>query len=144
MVQKFTREAIAQVADIHTVPPVPGRTVPVDRSFEMPVRLYAAFAALCFGFVAVTGIGFATPEMILPLAVFTVFIAAFFLVPALWTRMAPGTAVAPRGWAEFRRTGIRTYTGHNTAAAASIQMLLLPVLLFAWGVATVTIAALVR
>ena len=144
MVQKFTREAIAQVADIHTVPPVPGRTVPVDRTFEMPGRLYAAFAALCFGFVAVTGAGFATPEMILPVAIFVVFIAGFFLVPALWTRLAPDTAVRARGWAEFRRNGVKTYTGHNTANAASIQMLLLPVLLFAWGVATVTIAALVR
>ena len=144
MVQKFTREEIAKVAVIHAAPPVPGRNVPVDRSFEIPTRLYATFAGLCFGFLAVLTTGFGNPGLIIPMAIFAFVIGAFFAVPAIWTRLTPENPVRPQGWAAFCRNGIRVHTGHNTAMAASIQMLLLPVLLFGWGVTVVIIAAVVR
>ena len=144
MVQKFTREEIAKVAIIHAAPPVPGRDVPVDRSFELPTRLYAAFAGLCLAFLGITAYGFGNPGLVIPMAIFTLFIVAFFAVPAIWTRLAPDNAVRPKSWANFRQNGIRTYTGHNSAQAATVQMLLLPVLLVGWGVAVVTIAAVVR
>ena len=144
MVRQYTREQIAKVADIHAAPPIPGRNVAVDRTFEMPVRLYASMVTLCLGFVAVTALGFGNANLIIPMAVFSVFIAGFFAIPAIWTRLAPDNPVKHRKWDEFRRAGIHTNAGHNTAAEASIQVLLLPVLLFLWGVTTVTIAAIVR
>ena len=145
MAEQLTRRQIAEIADIRTAPPqarVPMHEV--DRTFELPTRLYAIFAGLCLGFIAVTGIGFANPEMILPVAIFAIFIAGFFVVPAIWTRLAPEAPVKAKSWIRFKREGIAALTGHMTANEAMAQMLVLPVLLFAWGVATVTIAALVR
>jgi hypothetical protein len=115
-----------------------------DRTFELPVRLHVITAALYLGFVAVMGLGFANPEMVIPLAIFGLFIAAFFGVPALWARMNPPTASRALRWSEFRRDGIASWTGRLTARDASVQVLILPVLILCWGIACVVIAAVVR
>ena len=94
--------------------------------------------------LAVTALGFSSPELIIPMVIFTFFIVAGFGVPAIWTRIAPEPADKALGWAKFKREGIATLTGRNTAGQATVQVLILPVLLLAWGVAVVTIAALVR
>ena len=87
--------------------------------------------------------GFANPEMVLPVAIFAVFVVAGFGVPAMWTRLAPGTRSRALSWERFRREGIITAYGPVSARDASVQVLILPVLIFLWGVFTVTIAALV-
>ena len=145
MAEQLTRHQLAEIADILVAPPAPATPQhQVDRTFELPTRLYAVFAGLCLGFIAVTGIGFANPEMILPVAIFAVFIAGFFIVPAIWTRLAPEAPTKALSWGKFKSEGIQALTGHMTANEAMAQMLVLPVLLFVWGVVTVAIAAIVR
>lgn len=143
MAERVTRELVAEKAIVHPEAALlpPGI---VDRSFEMPTGLYAAVAALFLGFMAVTGIGFATRELILPLAVIVLFIFAFFGVPAIWVRMVPESRRPSMSWNRFRREGIATEFGRLTANEAMVQVLILPVLIFLWGIATVTIAAIVR
>lgn len=140
MVEQFTREQIADKATIHINPPVRHE---VNRTFELPTRLYAATVGLFLAYVALMGAGFAHPEMILPVAIFAMFITAGFGVPAIWTRLAPDTAPRAMTWKRFVREGIITATGRTTARDACVQVLILPVLIFLWGVAAVTIAALV-
>ena len=41
-------------------------------------------------------------------------------------------------------SGIQTLSGHLTAAEASIQVLMLPVLILFWGVSVAVIVAVVR
>ena len=142
MVQKLTREQLAEHAIIHDAP-VYRRNAPLDRSFELPTALYAATASLFLAFVAIMAVGFANPNMILPTAIFALFIIAGFSVPALWVRLQPENPVQAKSWAEFRAHGIQTATGRVGAGAATAQVLILPVLVVLWGVTTVTIAAIV-
>jgi len=143
MAERITRELIAEKAIVHDVLPLHQPTT-VDRSFELPGGLYVATAALFFGFLAVMAMGFGNPALILPMAIFVVFIAMFFAVPAMWMRMKPEQTQRLTPWGRFQREGVMTPFGHVTAGAAAAQVLVLPALVFMWGVAVVTIAALVR
>ena len=140
MSRHLTREAIAQYAEIR---PQLLEPVVVDRSFELPKALYIATAALYLGFIGVMAVGFSTPGLIIPLAICAIFFGMFFAVPAMWVRMKPESAVKDLGWDRFRRQGVATMTGRLSAGEAAAQMLVLPMLIFLWAVACVTIAALV-
>lgn len=143
MAEQLTREQIAKAAEIRGAPPVRDRNDPVDRTFELPTGLYAATVALFLGFIGVMAIGFGNPEMAIPLVIFAFFIVAGFGIPAIWTRLAPGTKSKPIGWARFQQDGVQTAYGRTTARDATVQVLILPALIFLWGVIAVTIAALV-
>lgn len=141
MVEQLTREKIAQYADIRVE--APRVTAPTDRTFELPTGLYAATVALFLGFIGTLAIGFGNPEMVIPFVIFAIFVVAGFGVPAIWTRLAPETKSRPKTWGRFRQEGIMTAYGRTSARDATVQVLILPVLIFAWGIVCVTIAALV-
>ena len=65
-------------------------------------------------------------------------------VSAMWMRMKPDHAQELTSWSRFSREGIMTAFGRSTAGAATVQVLILPVLILAWGLVAVTIAAVVR
>ncbi len=121
----------------------PRHQVEADRNFGLPTALYGATVAGYLGFLLVVGSAFANPVLAIPMAIFVVFIIAGFGVPALWTRLA-GNASAPQTLGEFEAKGIQTATGRLAAKDASIQVLILPVLLVCWGLAVAVIAAVVR
>ena len=77
------------------------------------------------------------------MAIFTLFIVAGFGLPALWTRIGPEHGGRNMSWAQLSSKGIATHTGRVTARDAMAQVLILPALIFCWGIVTVTIAALV-
>lgn len=143
MAERITRQLIAEKAIVHAAPvlPEPKKT---DRGFELPSGLYIAMATLFFGFVGVMASGFSSPAMIIPTAIIVIFVAVFFAVPTLWARMKPDNPQRPLSWQRFTAKGIMTATGHSEAGAATVQVLILPALIFLWGVAVVTVAALVR
>ena len=141
MSKLLTRELIAEQAAIVEAP---RKRHEVDRTFELPKGLYAATVALYLGFLAIMATGMSSPGLIIPMAIFTVFIVAGFGIPAIWTKLAPKTASKQMSFAQLRRDGISTLTGRLPAKDAAVQMLILPVIIFCWGVATITIAALVR
>jgi hypothetical protein len=78
------------------------------------------------------------------MAVIVLLIAAFFGVPAIWTRLAPASGRDPKSWGRFRSEGVQTAFGPSQARDATVQVLILPALIFVWGIAVVTIAAIVR
>ena len=141
MSKLLTRELIAEQAAIVEAP---RKRHEVDRTFELPKGLYAATVALYLGFLAVMATGMSSPGLIIPMAIFTVFIVAGFGIPAIWTKLAPKTASKQMSFAQLRRDGISTLTGRLPAKDAAVQMLILPAIIFCWGIATITIAALVR
>ena len=144
MAQKFNRAAIETQATVHDAPPVPRAAYVVDRNFELPRGIYIATVACYLTFLATTALAFSTPELIIPMVIFTVFIVAGFGLPTVWTKLSPDAPAKARSWTAFQRDGIKSLTGHNTAGAATVQVLILPVLLVVWGLAVVTIAAIVR
>lgn len=113
-----------------------------DRTFGLPPVLHFVTAALFLGFLATLGIGFSAPEMVIPLAICVIIVGALFAVPAKWVRMGPENRDHALGWNEFRANGIATHTGQCDGRSATILVLLLPALIFCWGLAVVTIAAL--
>ena len=140
MSKHFTRELVAEQAIILDSPQV---THEVDRSFELPKGLYVATVAFYLGFLAVMAAGLSTPGLIIPMAIFTLFIVAGFGLPALWTWITPDHKGRNMSWARLASQGIATHTGRVSARDAAVQVLILPALVFCWGVTTVIIAALV-
>lgn len=143
MSKQFHDHFVTGKARIVEAPAAPARhQVEVDRNFELPVGLYATTVGLYFAFLGVLFAGLATPGLIIPMAIFAVFIVGIFGVPAVWTRLK-GNVSEPMTMGVFERKGIMTHTGHCNARDAKIQMLILPVLIVAWACAIVTIVALV-
>lgn len=143
MAERITRQLVAEKAIIHEAPALRAPTT-VDRNFELPLGLYAATAALYLAFVGVMALGFGNPGLIVPMGIIVTFIAMFFAVPAMWMRMKPDHPQRLTGWARFQQRGIVTAFGHTGAGAATVQVLILPVLILVWALAVATIAALVR
>lgn len=143
MVEQLTRDRIAERATIHAEPPAAFQQPPVDRTFELPRALYVATVACFLGFLAVMAVGFSSPGLILPMAIFVFFIVAGFGLPTIWATLKPDSDSKALDLARFGKHGIQTLTGHTTATQATVQVLILPVLILMWGLAAVTIAAIV-
>jgi hypothetical protein len=143
MAERLSREFIAEHAVIHEVPPLRAATA-VDRSFELPPALFVGTAGCYLAFLATMVVGFGNPHLVIPMAICVIFVGMAFAVPAMWMRMKPDHAQNLTSWSRFSRHGIMTAFGRSTAGAATVQVLILPVLILAWGLAVVTIAALVR
>lgn len=113
-----------------------------DRNFGLPPALYGATIAGYFGFLVILGTVFTNPHLAIPLAICAIIIVAGFAVPAVWTRLR-GNVSAPQTLGEFETRGIMTNTGWLSAGEASTQVLILPALLLAWGIAVAVIVAIV-
>ncbi|WP_379921966.1 hypothetical protein [Erythrobacter sp. R86502] len=122
--------------------PLARNQVESDRNFGLPTALYAATVGCYLGFLVIAWTAFANPVLAIPMIIFAGFIIAGFGVPAIWTRLAGNTS-APATMGEFARRGIMTATGRLAARDATVQMLILPVLLVVWGAAVAVIAAVV-
>ena len=116
--------------------------VDVDRNFGLPTAFYAIMAACYAGFLVITVTAFASPLLIVPMAVISAFLVMFFGIPTAWTRFR-GNVSKPATIGEFEVKGIMTNTGLLRPRDAATQMLVLPVLLVLWGLAVVIIAAIV-
>jgi hypothetical protein len=136
------RELIAEKAIVHSDLALHGPTI-VDRTFELPRALYAMTVGLFLAFLGVMTIGFGNPELALPMVLFAFTIVAGFGICTIWATMKPEKDRRALSWNTFSRTGIQIATGRITAKEASIQVLMLPLLIFLWGIAAVIIAALV-
>jgi len=143
MAERLNREFVAEKAIIHEAPALSSPAT-IDRTFELPTALYVGTAGGYLGFLALMTITFGNRELILPMAIFVLFILMGFGVAAIWMRMKPGNPQTLTAWGRFRQYGIKTAFGHASAGAASVQVLLLPGLVFVWGLAIATIAAVVR
>jgi hypothetical protein len=120
----------------------PAERACTDQSFELPSGLYVAMALLFAGFVGVLGVGFRGGHMAVVYGVIFAFIAAFFAIPAMFPAMAPDRRKA-LSWAMFRMRGIETATGRSSAGEATVLVLLLPFLIFCFGMAIAAIAMIV-
>lgn len=141
MAERLNREIVAEKAIVHAEAPalrVPHR---VDRSFELPGVVYGLTAFGYFGFVALAAAAFGNRELMLPIGIIVIFLVMFFGVNAKWVRMNPDNPQHATSWDRFQRDEIQIATGPLRAKDALIQVLLLPALILAWGVAVVAIAA---
>lgn len=103
-----------------------------DQTFELPGGLYVAMASFFTGFVAVLAMVLHGGHLAVAFGVIFAFITAYFAVPWMFPRTAGKSALS---WDEFRDRGIVTATGHTTAREAAVLVLLLPSLIFCFGLA---------
>jgi len=114
-----------------------------DFSFGLPTVLYVGTLASYLAFLAVMAVSFQSREMVLPMVIFVTFIAMLFGTPAMWAFIAPDSQTQALSWLEFMRNGVDTWTGPISGREAAVQVMILPVLILCWGIAMVTIAALI-
>jgi hypothetical protein len=114
------------------------------RTFDLPPALYAMTVGGYLAYLAVMGIAFMAPDLVIPMAIFVLFVLAAFGTSALFARMAPPPPGWPRTMNAFMREGFECMTGHVSGTGASIQVLIMPVLILIWGICIALIAALVR
>lgn len=148
MSELMTRDLIADQAIVHAQYPggASDEAVPrhfSDNTFELPTGIYAASLGCFLAFLATMVVGFGSPELVIPLAIIGLFFAGFFGIPAIFTRQAPEESDKALTWGQFRARGIMTHTGRLPAGEVAAQVLVLPVLVVLWGLACITIAALV-
>ena len=115
----------------------------VNRTFEMPTVLYGATVALYLGFIAILGIGLATPELAIPMAIFAIFIVGLFAAPAAWLTLGRKPEARAKSLGELMRGGIDTHTGLLRGRDAAVQMMVLPVLIVVWACTVLVIAGVV-
>lgn len=138
----MTKQRIADIGRDATITTALPR-VKVERNFGLPTWLYGATVAAYFGFLAVMSAAFMNPGLVLPMAICVVYIVMAFGAPLMWTRFKPEDTSRAMTGSQFRHRGIHTDTGHLTAGEATVQVLILPVLILGFGVAVAIIAALV-
>ncbi|MES2491681.1 MAG: hypothetical protein V4579_00195 [Pseudomonadota bacterium] len=115
----------------------------VNRSFELPGGLYGLTVACYLGFLGLMSMLFMNGELALPMAAFVVSIIGGFGLGWKWVSMRPDNGSHTLSMGQFTNRGIQTLSGHLTAAEASAQVLILPVLILFWGVAIAVIVAVV-
>lgn len=115
--------------------------VRVHRSFDLPTGLFAATVGLYFAFLGVMAATFADKGLAIPMAIFSIYIVMAFGTPAMWVKMQPEHAATPPSFARFMAEGVDTLTGRLSGAGAMTQMLMLPVLILAWGLIVAAIVA---
>jgi uncharacterized membrane protein YhaH (DUF805 family) len=114
------------------------------RHFDLPIALHAVTVGLYFVFLGVMALAFQSQSMILPMAIFIIYIVMAFGVPALWARMKPVHDDHAMNWPAFEREGVVCATGRLTSGEAMGQVLILPVLIVGWAVVVAIIAAAAR
>lgn len=115
----------------------------VNRTFELPPYLYGITVACYLGFLGLMSVLFMNSELALPMAVFVVSIVGGFGLCYKWVAMGPGNDTPTLTDGQFAHRGVQTLSGRLTATEASVQVLMLPVLVLAWGVAIAVIYAVV-
>lgn len=113
-------------------------------SFDLPPVLHMATVGLYIAYLGVMSMAFMVPELVLPMVICVLSVVAGFGVPALWARVAPPPPGRPQSWNRFMADGFECLTGRLGGVGAATQVLILPVLIFLWGIAIAIIAASVR
>jgi len=139
MSQHASQADLASVAHLANAP----AQTRVNRTFELPAGLYGLTVACYLGFLGLMSVLFMNGELVLPMIAFVVSIVGGFGLGYKWVAMKPGNDIAPLTMGQFAHRGIQTLSGRLTAAEASAQVLILPVLIMVWGVAIAVIYAVV-
>lgn len=110
------------------------------RTFDLHPALHAGVFAGFGVYLAIMWATFADPELALPFAIFAITLAAGFVVPAYWARVA-GNDAPKASWSEFLREGLACEGGRLSGNAVLAQVLIMPAMLILWGAGIAIIVA---
>jgi hypothetical protein len=132
----------ARLAEVARIVDQPSRSTVVDRTFGLPTELFALTVLSYLAFLGVMAAAFGGDGLLIPMAIFVIYIAMAFGVPAMWTQIGPDDGKRRMSWAEFSGKGVMTHDGQVSAGAAAAQVLILPLVILGWGIGIAIIAAL--
>ena len=112
-----------------------------DRHFDLPPVIHGALFTIIMAYLGIMAMATGEREMIIPFAIFAVFVIMFFAVPACWSLMQPAAETKQPRWSHFMRDGVEVETGHLSARDALIQIFTLPLIILGWGVSVAIIVA---
>ncbi len=132
-----------QLDRVAVIAAAPARTR-VDRTFGLPGGVYHATVGLYMLFFAIMSLMLMNAELLVPMAIIAGSVILGFGLNRTWAGMKPDNASRPLSWGQFANRGIQTLSGPLTAFEASVQVLILPVLIVLWGLSVAVIIAIVR
>jgi len=138
MTRYVARTELHTAAEIVAPPALPNR---VERSFDLHPALHVGVFGGFAIYLGMMWAAFGEHALLIPFAIFFVFLAAFFVVPAMWAKVEARTGPFA-SWADFQREGFTCETGHLTARETIAQVLIMPAMLLFWGVSIALIRAL--
>lgn len=97
-----------------------------ERAFDLHPAIHVATIAAYLTFIVVLTTAFMGHHLIVPTGIFVIGVAALFVTPALWARVAPDDGAPKQSWREFLQEGVECGTGQLTAGQALAQILVLP------------------
>ncbi len=103
-----------------------------EHVFDLHPALHIGVFAGFFAYLGIMWAAFGEKGLAIPFVIFAVFLAAAFAVPAWWARIAPGEGSAP-SFNDFVAKGLPTGSGHLGAGGATVQVMIMPVMLMVWG-----------
>ncbi|MBC2778463.1 hypothetical protein [Parasphingopyxis marina] len=104
-----------------------------ERPWELHPALFVATGGAYVAFLALLGSVTMSEGLVMPFAIFFVFLAAFFGVPIMFARVAPRGEGRFQSWSEFLSEGIDTASGRLTGRSAAAQVLVVPAMLVGWA-----------
>ena len=125
--QERFQEAVAVAA-----PAAPLRRNRGEHVFDLHPALHIGVFAGFFVYLGIMWAAFGEKGLAIPFVIFDVFLAAAFVVPAWWARIAPGEGRKP-GWSDFIAEGLPSGSGPVTAGGAIVQVMIMPAMLVLWG-----------
>ncbi|PKP94209.1 MAG: hypothetical protein CVT77_02990 [Alphaproteobacteria bacterium HGW-Alphaproteobacteria-16] len=126
------RREIFADAQVLTAPPVPLASTRADHVFDLHPALHIGVFAGFFAYLGIMWAAFGEKGLIIPFAIFTVFLAAAFIVPGWWARVAPNPG-RKTSWMEFMDEGLVSGTGRLSAGGVVVQVMIMPAMLVLWG-----------
>jgi hypothetical protein len=144
MSRPINKADLASTQQLVPAPTLPNLRQDIEsRHFDLPAALHTGYFGLLLAYLAVMFLGFRAPGMIIPIAICVIFTVGFYVVPALWSGMRPERKSQPASIASLLGKGVQTHVGWLSGRDAVVQVLTIPVLILCWGLAVVTIAAIV-
>jgi hypothetical protein len=143
MTRQLNQAQLLAREEIVRSPGIPSPRACNDHSFELPAGIYAAMGLFFAGAIAVLALAF-RENLGVTYAVILALLTAYFGIPAIFVKVAPGEGRKALSWRQFQMKGIRTATGLTGPREATVLVLALPFLILSWAIAVATIAALVN
>jgi hypothetical protein len=97
-----------------------------ERTFELHPAVHAMVIGAYVAFAAILCTAFMGPDLVVPMGIVFISIAALFITPGLWARVNPDDGLRKQSWGEFLQEGVECLTGHLTARQALAQIMVLP------------------
>jgi len=122
-------QPIAQFAEQIRPAASPLRRNRGERTFELHPAVHFMVIGAYLAFAGILGTAFMGKDLVVPMAIVLVSIAALFITPGLWARVSPEDGLSKQSWGEFMQEGVECITGHLTGGQALAQILVLPALM---------------